>query len=44
MESQLETSKNQLIESKNENEKKMKDIDDNILRILSNTKTNLIED
>jgi hypothetical protein len=33
-----------LIESKSENEKKMKDIDDGILKILSSTKTNLIED
>ena len=44
MEMQLENSKNELIKNKSENEQKMKKIDDGILKILSTTKTNLIDD
>lgn len=44
MENQLETSKNELIKNKSDNEQKMKKIDDGILKILSSTKTNLIDD
>lgn len=44
MEVTLETSKNELIKSKSENEQKMKKIDDGILKILSSAETSLIDD
>jgi hypothetical protein len=44
MEMQLENSKNELIKSKSENEQKMKKIDDGILKSLSSSKINLIDD
>lgn len=44
MEVQLENNKNELIKNKSDNEQKMKVLDDGILKILSSTKNNLIDD
>jgi dynein heavy chain len=44
MEAQLENNKNELIKNKSDNEELMKKLDDDILRILATTKTNLIDD